>query len=201
MTFSPSEFAQFVDLMGKIRGHVAANDLFKRVEPNFEKMNPGDLKNWPANRKLLESMKQKSMENFCARLQFHTMMLEKASLVTLAYPKENLENSRPIPFEFPYHEYLEDDDLKTRTLEHMESEENLENDGPIPFEFQYDDEYSEDDGPKTMTLEQHIEYEENLEEDGPMTTLEHSDLEEEEAKLEEARPRTLEWRGRHGNTP
>ncbi|VVA90715.1 unnamed protein product [Arabis nemorensis] len=100
----------------EIRGHVAANDLFQRVEPNFEKMNPGDLKNWPANRKLLELMKQKSMENFCARLQFHTMMLEKASPITLAYPKENLE----------------DDDLKTRTLEHMESEENLEKDGPVP---------------------------------------------------------------------
>lgn len=67
MAFSPSQAAHFVELVAKIEGHVAASSLFKRLDPSVHVMDPGELKNWPAYRKLLELKNQETIEALCAR--------------------------------------------------------------------------------------------------------------------------------------
>ncbi|VVA92110.1 unnamed protein product [Arabis nemorensis] len=62
MAFSPVQLAHFVELFAKIKGHVAATDLFKTLDPEFDETNPLS-DNWPAFLKLQNlKLVQKNIE-------------------------------------------------------------------------------------------------------------------------------------------
>ncbi|KFK43328.1 hypothetical protein AALP_AA1G110500 [Arabis alpina] len=121
MKFSPSQFAHFAEVMGKLKGDVAVNDLFKNLDPHFHKMDSSELKNWLPYKNLLEF---KSLARLELALKFSKENLASSVKDSALSEKEDSVSSEEED-SASSEEDLEDADPDTAL-----SEEELENAGP-----------------------------------------------------------------------
>lgn len=67
MTFSPSELALFVDLIGKSKGARASLDYLEKVDPGLDKCDI-HAKNWPAYAIIMQRVKDIDSKSMARRL-------------------------------------------------------------------------------------------------------------------------------------